>query len=589
MLENKKWKEYKIAFDYEYRRIILFDEEAKKLQALKIGKHKKQSLEFNVHIQWDNDFSDNLKWCNLTLNHKWKFCTFDNDDREELSNCCAEFNSFNVVWKDMLMQTCKEPLDPYSITLKEALQHLKDKLQMQEHFLTRRDEPIWFKCEYNKCKPPIPSNFSNENVLLHDIYKNLPYYPHIQKKKKRANSNAENYSSDESKFNPFLYARDIHKLKLIQENLVPKVVLSTNTLKNLLHEVIKNGYLRDLLDQENANNKKIHKKIKQQIYYNKNNPDELILNDLILTILNELKILYHDDIHKQMGYPLQLHHICAILLYCGKSCNAMFSYDQIQFRHYKWPNLDNSLCDAIHILHKHEKREEWSIELYCGLKGVRLENIDKEIKSGYFISHISTSDDIGVAQIYRSDQGCILHFHPSMRRATGIESCDVLWISPFKHESEISHQEKFSWNAKLESEDEKTQMTLLTWTRYDQFIQQTLQISTKWNHCIDLNVIYIAYKYWCEGDANATAKLLEEFNEWMKIEDNINQYKKIEKKFVERRCCNHHVNLFCIFFVKKEILVEQRTSLEEAVIHTVNNGLPFVEKDKRISLQKLNN
>ncbi|ETO07478.1 hypothetical protein RFI_29914, partial [Reticulomyxa filosa] len=157
----------------------------------------------------------------------------------------------------------------------------------------------------------------------------------------------------------------------------------------------------------------------------------------------------------------------------------------IQFRHHNWPYLDFCLCEAIMILHKHERREESNIELYYGLKDVRLENI-KEIKSGFFINHVSTSDDIQVAQMYRCSQGCILHFHPSMRRAQMIFSCDVSWISPFKHEREIlfarsvishvfdekTHKEQNAWNAKVESEDEYTQMILLTWARYDQFINK---------------------------------------------------------------------------------------------------------------------
>ncbi|ETN98232.1 hypothetical protein RFI_39278, partial [Reticulomyxa filosa] len=102
-----------------------------------------------------------------------------------------------------------------------------------------------------------------------------------------------------------------------------------------------NNCLRDLIPRRILS--KGNEVIKQQINYNKENEDELILNDKILTILNELKILYHDDIHKKMGYPLELHHICAILLYCGKSCNEKFSYDQIKFRYHKWPFLDSYL------------------------------------------------------------------------------------------------------------------------------------------------------------------------------------------------------------------------------------------------------
>ncbi|ETN99049.1 hypothetical protein RFI_38438, partial [Reticulomyxa filosa] len=96
--------------------------------------------------------------------------------------------------------------------------------------------------------------------------------------------------NQKTKFNPLLYECDIYKLKIIEDTINIKVTRN-NELQKLLHEVIKNVF-------------------KQKINYNEKNPNELILNDLILTILNELKILYHDDIHKQMGYPLQLNEIC---------------------------------------------------------------------------------------------------------------------------------------------------------------------------------------------------------------------------------------------------------------------------------------
>ncbi|ETO22586.1 hypothetical protein RFI_14607 [Reticulomyxa filosa] len=179
-----------------------------------------------------------------------------------------------------------------------------------------------------------------------------------------------------------------------------------------------------------------------------------------------------------------------------------------------------------------------------------------------------------------------------MRRASTIDSCDVSWITPFKHEREIlfsrswvsfihdekAHKELLSWNAKVESEDEYTQMILLTWVKYDQYIQQTMQISVIYNHYVDLNLIYVVLNYYCEGNMKKALSLLFEFERW-KLEDNNEQKYKIRmNEFMERRCCNNNVNLFCIFCSEKDITV--RGDIEDAVITTVNNGLPFVEKDK---------
>ncbi|ETN99765.1 hypothetical protein RFI_37702, partial [Reticulomyxa filosa] len=160
-----------------------------------------------------------------------------------------------------------------------------------------------------------------------DIYKHLPHYPIIQvhweikyyfmvpyKRTIGMERNSLPKSDDlgvefipsnqKTKFNPLLYECDLHKLKIIEDAVHIKVIRN-NELQNLFHEMIKNDYLFDLFTTRPSTS---HEKIKEQINYNEKNSSGLILNDKILTILNELKILYHNDIHKQMGYPLQLFH-----------------------------------------------------------------------------------------------------------------------------------------------------------------------------------------------------------------------------------------------------------------------------------------
>ncbi|ETO30754.1 hypothetical protein RFI_06368 [Reticulomyxa filosa] len=622
MLKKGKWKDYEILFDYQHRSILLLNTNKDKLKTeiLQVGNPKRLSLEFNVHIRWYNDFNavdtTHSKWTCLVLNHSWHFRSAEYFDRKRLTNFCSEFNSFSVIWKDCTIMF-KEPLDPFFITLKRGMQQLENKMQIYKQFTFGTDELIFFKYELDKCEPGIPANIGEE-TLLHDIYKHLPHYPILQVRwevigafmvsykytigidrinlAQNVNLDTEFYPSmTKPKFNPLLYECDVRKLKAIES--IEKME-EYDSLQLLLHEIIENGYLCDIITYQYTKNKQekkhLYKKIKQQIHYNENNPEKLILNDNILTILNELKILYHDDIHKQMGYPLQLWHICAILLYCGKSCNSEFSYDQIQFRHRKWRHLDSLLYDAINVLHKHERREESNIELYCGLKGVRLENI-KEIKEGFFISHVSTSDDIQVAQMFRTSQGCILHFHPSMRRPNGISSCDVAWISPFKNEREIlfarlitgyyldeeTHKELYAWNAKIESEDEHTQMILLTWARYDVFVQQVMQISKIWNHSIDLNVIYLILNN-ISTEINKVSLCLLLFEEWKLKDNNKQKYKEKMNEFMERRCCNHEINLLSIFLIENG-LQKRHTAINFAKMFTARIGLPFVEKIKKLN------
>ncbi|ETO04718.1 hypothetical protein RFI_32678 [Reticulomyxa filosa] len=143
-----------------------------------------------------------------------------------------------------------------------------------------------------------------------------------------------------------------------------------------------------------------------------------------------------------------------------------------------------------------------------------------------------------------------------MRRSGVILSCDVSWISPFKHEREIlfarskitsvydekTHKEQYAWNAKVESEDEYTQMILLTWTRYDHEM---------WNHSIDFNIIYIAIKYYCKGDINQTFNLLFEFEQWKLRYDYKQNYKETMNEFLEGRCAITMSIYFVLLFLKK--------------------------------------
>jgi len=93
MLKNGKWKEYVSVFDYEHRRIVLWNEEETKIESLQVGNPNISSFEFNVHIQFQNDFSEiettHTKWCHLILNYCWRFRTNNHYERIYLSNCLS--------------------------------------------------------------------------------------------------------------------------------------------------------------------------------------------------------------------------------------------------------------------------------------------------------------------------------------------------------------------------------------------------------------------------------------------------------------------------------------------------------------------
>ncbi|ETO27414.1 hypothetical protein RFI_09717 [Reticulomyxa filosa] len=159
--------------------------------------------------------------------------------------------------------------------------------------------------------------------------------------------------------------------------------------------------------------------------------------------------------------------------------------------------------------------------------------------------------------IYQMDLYCGKLCNVQFKESETKLYCGLKGISPFKHEREISFARSFVsgydkettykgqivWSAKIESEDEYTQMILLTWTRYDQYIEQIMKISAILNHAIAPNIIYAAL-----------------------LEGKITLNKK-KKEFIERRCCNCNINLFLI--------------IEIEAIYAIHNGLPFIEKDKK--------
>ncbi|ETO03121.1 hypothetical protein RFI_34289 [Reticulomyxa filosa] len=103
-----------------------------------------------------------------------------------------------------------------------------------------------------------------------------------------------------------------------------------------------------------------------------------------------------------------------------------------------------------------------------------------------------------------------------------------------------------------------------------------------WNHQIDLNLIYVAIAYLKNINQ---IELLLEFEQWKFQNNNEKIFKNKKNEFLERRCRNHNVNLFFMFFSEKD---KGRTAFEHAALSTVNNGLPFVKKDKNINKTLLN-
>ncbi|ETO18707.1 hypothetical protein RFI_18548 [Reticulomyxa filosa] len=86
-----------------------------------------------------------------------------------------------------------------------------------------------------------------------------------------------------------------------------------------------------------------------------------------------------------------------------------------------------------------------------------------------------------------------------------------------------------------------------------------------WNHSIDFNLIYVALNYVYNGDINKTFELLFEFEQWKFRDNNEQNYKKRMNEFLEGRCCNHNVNLFCVFLSE---VYKYQTAIRHAKINT---------------------
>ncbi|ETN97892.1 hypothetical protein RFI_39634, partial [Reticulomyxa filosa] len=87
-----------------------------------------------------------------------------------------------------------------------------------------------------------------------------------------------------------------------------------------------------------------------------------------------------------------------------------------------------------------------------------------------------------------------------------------------------------------------------------------------------------------QGKIDQTIKCLSIFETWKLQLNNIKKYEKKKQEFIERRCCNHDINLLSIFLEEKGYL--KYTSVEFAAVCTIHNCMPFVEKDKKEQINK---
>ncbi|ETO36706.1 hypothetical protein RFI_00355 [Reticulomyxa filosa] len=528
MQESEQWNKYTAVFNYQHRALMLFDENKSKIEMIRIDDNKKASLKFNVHIE-SCDPIDNVthaKWACLILNGTWYFRTENATEREHLSNIFSKFNSPEIMLEDNDSQIHKEPCNGHCMAVEELCQQWEEK----EHSSL---------CDI--------SHYPMDKYIVH--------YKHT--------ISADILPSRFAASNPYssLPICDTKNYKLIQDPGYPNLSVE-DAIDKMLHE----AYVA------------LHK-----IEYTDYESDYIEHDPSIFLTMDEIKELYYHELHKYMGYPLQLHHLCALLLYCNESCYAAFISDQMQFKYKKWSYLDWYLQEAIRILHKYERIEETDTNLYCKVK---LRQYKQKFKPGYFTTYVSVSDFREDEDT--SDDEMILYFHYSMRRAPDIASCCLSWISPnngnrivfarsFKAIDKVQQKDdekQFTFNVKVDMREQKA---FLTSAKYDYFKRLAIQIKKGKHFFDDMNLIYLISK---EFQANTEENFLNLslLEEWEKDNINKEKYKTQKNKFQSQRCCNDNVNSFYMFLFDKGFL-KKGTPIQKSMLLTICDGLPFGEKD----------
>ena len=107
--------------------------------------------------------------------------------------------------------------------------------------------------------------------------------------------------------------------------------------------------------------------------------------------------------------------------------------------------------------------------MYSGLNGVKMNT--KSVKSGYFVTYVSTSWRKEVSEAFMGDgDGAIIRFDKDYKGDDCIACCDVSWISKFPDECEIlfARSVKQGWdnNFACSIVDETDGVQTISLTRY---------------------------------------------------------------------------------------------------------------------------
>ena len=224
----------------------------------------------------------------------------------------------------------------------------------------------------------------------------------------------------------------------------------------LFNEVIKNGFVKDLLPRDDVDpNVDGVQLIKNTVnrYSDDIFADTVNFDPIRKQLAQQFKIFekldekMNHERHKQMGYPLNEYQMLSLILYCNGECNHSLCQAQRDgTSKSKWIFFDIGLDQAIDLLAKHEIHDE---NIYTGLAGIFLDVselycLGPAANALEFKTNVSFSRDLRVAREFRGDEGLMIGINLQrvwLQSAVGGKhlpyACDVSWISRFPTEQEI--------------------------------------------------------------------------------------------------------------------------------------------------------
>ena len=228
-------------------------------------------------------------------------------------------------------------------------------------------------------------------------------------------------------------------------------------LRPLLHEVIQNGRLTDLIPIGSE------EEVKQAIGYHIEDRWTLRPDGTYLGVLAQVEQVLHDPYHSAIGYPLNRGEVLALWLYCSRyksgECGDQLSRTQQEGDYSKWVYLDYCLASA---LSKLQARQRFSsnLSLYSVLSKVNPVDPDQcFIPPCFAATYTLTTVDISALTCSVSDQSAagdmIMALSTSVAEQRGLIRAYIGWVVPACEDQQevlltrMGAMENVSWSATI--------------------------------------------------------------------------------------------------------------------------------------------